>query len=597
MIYAPIKYKKMSKTSPFYLRCISYSATPYATSSNLVELTEKKEQSVLATSTAPQKEVKPVCKQSAREKFKQFSNNFSGKMSSVYGKVQHSYQNFMKRFSQEGSLTEEVIPSPVDEATTSKTDKLKAKFNDFTDENTIPTVATAPQTSEEMVNNPQKTSRLQKLSDFFKRNKSNENERNSVFARLKAKILGQNNVSSPVETGQESETPSFIQKTIDDYDSDVDEIIRAFAIGILNNTTELDETYKVIALNLLKEQANKSQNITDKTKSINVEPQKNEAEDLDKDFRTLVLAFLEANQDVLPSSQEELDETLKSMALAISEKDNDIDPDLLTIANAISESGIENVKNSNQLKNATNRIENRFTFETIDETLRKMSLGISAQQSDNNVATSTPVNTETTENTTAIAEQPETSTQVTEEQTTTKQKDETTVNIETTDRTSTSLLEDIVTSSSTHSTTLKENPSLRTKFGSKIDAIKDFFSRKDTTKDTTTEVEVKPQPSTTRSVVCTTTTNATGHKRKSYYALKVENAKKRIVNFGSKTKAKFKKAYLKIKTTVYPEVVDYEDKDDYQKYGIKETRICEKPLTQNEATTKDFGSTQHDIQL
>lgn len=97
---------------------------------------------------------------------------------------------------------------------------------------------------------------------------------------------------------------------------------------------------------------------------------------------------------------------------------------------------------------------------------------------------------------------------------------------------------------------------------------------------------------TTRKIICKKEENGT-YKRKSYYAIKVENAKNHIINAGRKVKDSSKKfvSFLKEKLKA-PKETELVDEDDYTRFGFKK-QFINNPTT---STLSDISENANDAE-
>lgn len=415
-------------------------------------------------------------------------------------------------------------------------------------------------TTAENIKKAQNSSRLHKISEFFGRSNSTKDPNESFFARLKARLAQlikpkangtKNNVTAQNVSG------SPVQMTLDDYQSEVDEVLRALALGVLKDKVEVDDTLKAMALGIMKEQNSKTVKNSQKTTT-------DVFDEIDKDLRNIALAIAENNP-----TTEQIDETLLAMATAIlNQKGKDsFDPVLLSIAEAIQDTlGNNEPVQKRYILKATYKP----TPEERNTALNRISNDEHASDCDNNSN-----DTHTTECTNA----------------------------------------EKVTNGKLYS-------NIKSKMASASEKIKRFFAKKETASTTAKKVEssnlnvaeneqkatVASRPTTTAvssapsanvatgSTACATATSNKGRKRKSYYALKIENTKNAIIKAGSRVKAGLKRVSCKIKNYFAPQIIEFEDEDDYRKYGMKQVQIVDK---QNNSTDEelDLSSTKRPTTL
>lgn len=401
----------------------------------------------------------------------------------------------------------------------------------------------------------QNSSRLQKISEFFGRSNSTKDPNESFFARLKARLaqlikpkanVAKNNIITQNVSG------SSVQMTLDDYQSEVDVVLRALALGVLKNKVDVDDTLKAMALGIMKEQNSNAAKDSTRAK-VSQKTTTDAFNEIDEDLRNIAIAIAENNP-----TTEQIDETLLAMATAIlnqKEKDS-FDPVLLSIAEAIQDT----LKNE---KPTQNRDTLKATYKPTPEE-REVALN----RTSDNEHTSNYDNHSNGTLTTGCA-------------------------------------------NTEKATSGKIYSNIKSKIASASEKIKRFFAKKETASTTAKKVEsadanvtekeqktaaashpttttvntTTPTKTTTSSEACTTATSNKCRKRKSYYALKVENTKNAIIKAGSRVKAGLKRVSCKIKNYFAPQIIELEDEDDYRKYGMKQVQIVDK---QNNSTDEEF---------
>ncbi len=481
MIYAPIKYKKVSGPSSLYLQCLSYSIAPASVKTGYVAKENNVNKKDEAFSfKAKKSEIKPICKQSAREKIKDLGTTFSQKFDALFGEKLNATKEKARAVLGK-DLSDDKLHKPEKEG--SYTKKFKAKFE-----------------------------------DFFSGDKEIEEEKSeSAFAKFKAKVKNMLN-----KNDSKNQTNAMPASAVEDMETDfveIDETLKQMALGVLPtryDNVKPDKTLAVIAQNIQEEQAKKEFEEIDETLVAMSKSAKKEKS-------------LEIKEAIRLANEGEVKPNVDSQTTSEVEDDN--------VAEVTPASVLDDVVNISESNSEQNQAKTKDTLtQKLGRTVSKIK-DFFALNSKND----------------AVEE-----VQKTAEKT----------NAESIDKNKEHMHADTPASKIETNVETQENDAIK---------IKENEAKTDNSTEKTSKI--------IRQVACKTEDKTT-YKRKSYYALKVENAKKHLINAGVHIKCIAKRFiyFFKDKFTA-PEFVEYEDKDDYRKYGMKETRIATYPENATPAET------------
>lgn len=487
MIYAPIKYKKVNVSSPLYLQCLSYSVAPASVKTRYVaneNNINKKDEAF--SFKAKKSEIKPICKQSAREKIKELGTSFSQKFDALFGEKLNATKEKARAVLGK-DMSDEKLHKPEKES--SYTKKFKAKFE-----------------------------------DFFSRDKETEEEKSeSAFAKFKAKVKNMLN-----KNDSKNQTNAMPASAVEDMEAEfveLDETLKQMALGVLPtryDNVKPDKTLAIIAQNIQEEQAKKEFEEIDETLvAMSKSAKKEKALEIKEAIRLANEGGVKPNVDSQTTSEVEDD----------------------NVAEVTPASVLDDVVNISESSSEQNQAKTEDTLtQKLGRTVSKIK-DFFALKGNNNAVEEVQKPTEKT-------------------------------NAESVDKNNELMHADTPASRIETNVETQEN-----------DAIK--IKENEAKTDNSTEKNAKI----IRQVACETEEKTT-YKRKSYYALKVENAKKHLINAGIRIKCVAKRFvyFFKDKFTA-PEFVEYEDKDDYRKYGMKETRIATYPENATPAETATTTTT------
>ena len=520
MIYAPIKYKKVNANSPLYLNCLSYrinsiNIKKVHTSANTVFPIKQNTNNAIITPT--------IVAENANIGHREvIVDNTKKKTDSEIQPVckqsaREKLNNFKTTFSRK-------FDAAFGQKLKSTREIVSAKFN-------------KKSTKTESANSEDKVSRIEilktKFDNFFNReNKNTETENDSNhYAKFKAKVNSFldkcKNAKIDLKISSKKKK-NAIKNDCTNYE--LDETLQAMALGIQNQPVDIDYTIKAMALGIQDFQPSTVK--VDKTLGTIAKNLQEENEFIEVDQ---TLAALSAAAKVNVGEKKKADE----LARANKTKDNIVVEPSITEKTAHTEetlttagtpaSALDDIAQiqetllangsfeskttfSQRLSNGIAKLKNYFASKNRNETLDKQN-GIEASQEIENSCND--INKE------IISDDDNQKAEIVVE--------EKTKNVEIANST-TNLDEQICESTIDETTTSCED-------------------------------------------VCEIPENVTP-KRKSYYALKIENAKKHIINSGVRVKKAANKIVNAFKSTLAtPEVVEYEDKDDYRKYGMKNVEI------------------------
>lgn len=565
MIYAPIKYKKVNASSPLYLQCLSYSVAPASARNRYVnystEIEEQKisigktnvdnndnstskietfecehigKDNVVSPAKHEMREIKPICKQTAREKLKEFSSTFSQRFDAVFGEKLNATKEKMRA----------ILGKEADEI------KLNKTKND----------------------NPITKKFKAKFEDFFSHDKEIENvQSESAFSKFKAKVKNMlnkneksNNVNAVTETVVTNKEPEFVE---------IDETLKQMALGVLTtrfDNVKVDKTFAAIAQNIQQEKEQQEFEDINKTlqqMALGVLPNRYDNVKTDKTFAAIA-QYIQEEQS--KKEFEEIDETFVAMSNAAKKEQALEEREAIRIANggAIKESKVDSKTSSDDKKSNTAEFTPASALDDIAE------IGESI------FADSRPKEKDT------LSQKLGRATAKIKEFFARKNKNGEVLAQSVAE--DVARAEDVVQKNGNEQVIATQTSNNKVKTATRQDVDAESKQNK-----AEASITVDKTAETKRQVACETKDNGT-HKRKSYYALKVENAKKHIINAGVRIRCAAKRFiyFFKDKFTA-PEFVDYEDKDDYRKYGMKETRIAVNPETKTEKITPiDKTSTQ-----
>jgi len=548
MIYAPIKYKKVNVSSPLYLQCLSYSVAPASEknrntvhdtaetiNSKTLKWKEKlsnvnliskiktlklsnigKNKEMSATEQETQN-VNPVYKQSAREKANEIKTTFSQKFDALFGEKLNATKDKMWTTVDKSADKVKTEASKVKTHVDSGVEKIKTHVDSGV-EKFKAQVEKIKSNKVEKENSQSENSRTKKfkakIDDLFNRDKENQNEQNeTAYAKFKAKVKNMLNVG-------EKTNKTFAKNKEQEFEN-VDETLKQMALGVLPtryDNVKADKTLASIAQNIQEENA------------------KVEIEDVDETFVAMSKAVkkehaLEEKEAIRLANEREIDvhvdeqlnndtgdEIVVDTTPAISV--DDINGVGMTTDSAVEKTTEIDENNSTEIQPKIKEV----LAQKLGQTTNKIKEFFALKGKKETVETQNDV--------------------------------ENVANVE-------NAIENDESASFDVSTPMRSrNIQTVTQDDENVDEI-DYINGETTR--------------TTRKVACSTENNGT-YKRKSYYALKVENAKKHIVNAGTRVKYAAKRfvCFFKDKFCA-PEVVDFEDKDDYRKFGMKETRVSAYP--------------------